>query len=276
MNKIALTALAAIALTSAANANIFVHGRNSGRDNPARVADNATGVVNTDNRYWPSMCGKGSLTMSNCSTQVRTPASSDGNGTKFLNWDGVNRVLDNDNLAVTPLKNAVASGKTWILHSHSTGGLIVDRYIHKYGSSRVRFAFNSSSAGGGSELASLYNQVPLDRNLEPPNARSFSHNSGATVYHYGGSNSNPEMLWLIGSAVSSATLKGEDDGAVGYHSTLGKASQGTWCDSDSSWYNPASWGCTAWNKGTQYTGHVAKKIEYQDHRRGVIWARGGY
>jgi len=275
MHKIALTALAAFALTSAANANIFIHGRNSGRDNPARVADNASGVVNTDGRYWTSNCGKGSMkNMSSCSSRVTSPVSADGNGTRFLNWDGVNRVLDNANLAVTPLRNAVASGSTWILHSHSTGGLIVDRYIFLHGSSRIRFAYNSSSAGGGSELASIYNQVPIDNNLEPANARSFSHASGATIYHYGGSNSNPEMLWLLGSAVSSATLKGEDDGAVGYHSTLGKASQGTWCDSDSRWYNPASWGCTAWNKGTQYAGHVAKVKEYQDHRWGVGRARG--
>jgi hypothetical protein len=275
MHKIALTALAAFALTSAANANIFIHGRNSGRDNPARVADNATGVVNTDGRYWTSNCGQGSMkNMSSCSTVVTSPVNADGNGTRFLNWDGVNRVLDNANLAVNPLKNAVASGNTWILHSHSTGGLIVDRYIQLYGSSRIRFAFNSSSAAGGSELASIYNQVPIDNNLEPANARSFSHASGATIYHYGGSNSNPEMLWLLGSAVSSATLKGEDDGAVGYHSTLGKASQGTWCDGDSVWYNPASYGCTAWNKGTQYAGHVAKVKEYQDHRWGVGRARG--
>lgn len=270
-----MAAMTALSMTGVANADVYVHGRNGDRDNPARVADGASGVANTDRRYWTWSCSKGSLQgWSTCLTDV-DGKNWDGQAKNYLNWDGVSKVIENANIAVNPL-NAHINSKagTSVIHTHSTGGLIIDRLIFLYGSSKVRWVENASSAGGGSELACIQQPAPVDYNLCVSGARSFSHNSGATHYHYGGSNSNPEMLWLLGSAVSSSQLPGEDDGAVAYHSTLGKATTGTWCDSDSAWYNPASWGCTAWNKGTNYTGHNSYYKAYTDHRYGVSYARG--
>jgi len=270
-----LAAMTALSLTGVANADVYIHGRNGDRDNPARVADGATGVVNTDRRYWTWSCSKGSLAgWGTCTTDV-DGKNWDGQSKNYLNWDGVSKVIENANIAVAPLAAHLNSkANTSVLHSHSTGGLIGDRYTYLYGTSKVRWHEAASNAGGGSELACIYQPVPVDYNLCTSGARSFSHNTSATTYHYGGSNSNPEMLWLIGSAVSSSQLPGEDDGAVAYHSTLGKASTGTWCDKNSDWWDPTSWGCTAWDQGTNWTNHRSYYKAYTDHRWGVSYARG--
>lgn len=264
-----------LATSTFAHADVYVHGRNSGRDNPARVADGQPAQANTDRGYWSWSCGKGSLgSWSACSTDI-DGKNWDGLSKNYLNWDGVSKVIEVNNTAVNPLNTHINSKSgTSVIHTHSTGGLIIDRMIFLYGSSKVRWVENASSAGGGSELACIQQPVPVDYNLCTSSARSFSHNSGATHYHYGGSNSNPEMLWLLGSAVSSSQLPGEDDGAVAYHSTLGKASTGTWCDKNSDWWDPTSWGCTQWDQGTNYTGHRSYYKAYTDHRYGLSYARG--
>jgi len=252
MKKFAMLAVAAVAVSGAANADVYVHGK--GANSYARG-------LTTDFGYWESYAG----------TNV--------SGTKKAwNWDGESEVIS-DSSVVSAYNAALPAAS--VVRCHSAGCLITARAIQLYGSAKFARVVAGASAEGGSELANIGSlgglTGGLNNSLRPSAARSFSHNSGAPTYHGGGSSSEAVPLWgVLASPLTAATLPGEDDGAVAYHSTLGKASTGTWCDGDSVWYNPASYGCTAWNKGTQYGGHSAREIQYWGHSPSRAFATRGW
>lgn len=252
MKKFAMLAVAAMAVSSAANADVYVHGKGS---------NSYKRGLTTDFGYWGGY------------------ATGNASGAKqAYNWDGESEVISNG--SVVSAYNTALPAKA-IVRCHSAGCLITARAIQLYGIGKFTRVVAGASAEGGSELANIGSlgglAGGLNNSLRPSAARSFSHATGAPTYHGGGSNSVAVPTWgVLSSPLTSATLPGEDDGAVAYHSSLGKASTGTWCDGDSAWYNPASYGCTAWNKGTQYSGHSAREIQYWGHSPSASFAARGW
>ena len=247
-----IAVISSLLFATSANADVYVHGK--GTNTYQRG-------LTQDYRYWGNY------------------ATTNVSGTKYAwNWDGDSEVVTNN--TVVGAYNASLPSNS-VVRCHSAGCLITARAIYLYGNSKFSRVVAAASAEGGSELASIGSLGGaidgLNNSLRPNVARSFSHNSSIMTYHGGGSNSEAVPTWgLFLSPVTSATLPGEDDGAVAYHSTLGKASTGTWCDTDSVWWNPATYGCTAWNKGTQYTGHAVKEVQYWGHSPSTAYAARGW
>jgi hypothetical protein len=305
MKKIIVTALAALSVAGVANADVYVHGRSGDRNNPAYYNTNpangstAKGVaakyvsnrltaatVNTDRRYWSNQAtfyGFASL----------DGANFDGKAKSYFNWDGVSEVVTNATV-VNALRNNLPAGGS-ITRTHSTGGLINARLLNLYGTSAgakggwVARSVAAASAEGGSEMADTgatwYGGVmgnlagvttwPVDTSLRTPNARSFTHNfAGSPTYHGGGYNSDPEA-GLIGSGVAAWTLPGEDDGAVAYHSTLGKAVIGRFCNT-AYWYTVGCDTGRTWNNGENYSGHSPREYQYWGHGFALQFAARGW
>lgn len=255
MNKLALFAIAAVTVAGAANADVYVHGKTAGGNGYAKG-------LNGDFSYWGGYNG------ANASGAKRA-----------YNWDGKSDIVSFS--AVAGDFNAKLPSKS-IIRCHSAGCLLTARAIQLYGIGKFSRVVAGASAEGGSELASISGAIldfdALNNALRPNSARSFSHATGATTHHGAGSKSEgtDSVMGFIGSPLTAARLPGEDDGAVAYHSALGKANTGTWCDSDSVWYNPASYGCVAWNKGTQYSGHLAREKGYVGHSPARAFATRGW
>lgn len=296
MKKIICAALATAALSSGANADVYVHGRSGDRNNPAyyNVTAGSKGVaakfvsaklsaatVNTDAGYWTNQStfyGYANL------------SSANSGGTKsFFNWNGTSEVVTSSTV-VNALRAGLPSGGN-VTRSHSTGGLINARLLNLYGTAKgakggwISRSVAAASAEGGSEMAdsgaTWYGGVmgnlagvttwPVDVSLRTANARSFSHNfAGSLVNHGGGSNSDPEA-GLIGSGVAAFTLPGEDDGAVAYHSTLGKSVIGRFCNT-ASWYSVGCDTGRTWNNSENYSGHVSKENQYWGHGASLQYA----
>jgi hypothetical protein len=194
------------------------------------------------------------------------------------NWDGESEVVSNSSVASA--YNTALPAKS-VVRCHSAGCLITARAIQLYGIAKFSRVVAGASAEGGSELANIGSLGGLlgglNNSLRTSAARSFSHATGAPTHHGGGSKSEGVPLWgILFSPFTAAVLPGEDDGAVAYHSTLGKASTGKFCNGDSKWYNPASWGCTAWNKGAMYSGHAAREVQYWGHSPSRAFAARGW
>jgi len=304
MKTIFVAALAAISLSSVANADVYVHGRSGDRNNPGYYNTNpangtatkgtaakfvsarlTAATVNTDRRYW-----------SNQTAFYGFPALDAANaaGTKnYLNWDGTSEVVANATV-VNALRAGLPAGGN-VTRTHSTGGLINARLLYLYGTAKgakggwVSRSVAAASAEGGSEMADTgatwYGGVmgnlagvttwPVDTSLRTPNARSFTHNFASSLtYHGGGSNSDPEA-GLFGSGVAAFTLPGEDDGAVAYHSTLGKSVVGRFCNT-AYWYTVGCDTGRTWNNSENYTGHVSKENQYWGHGASLQYASRGW
>lgn len=247
-------------VTSIANADIYVHGRDPGNTRPRGF--------NQDYSYW------GTYASSNF----------DGGAKQAFNWDGSSKIVT-DTTVVNALYNGLAA-RANIIRCHSAGCLITARMIQIYGTSKVGRVVAGSSAEGGSELANISQPEPLTYDLQPGTARSFSHNSVVLTHHGGGSNCEPlgAGTWgsFFSSAVVSPTLPGEDDGAVAYHSTLGKAAAGSYCDPDD-WFctdyggeSGMGWNGSYWVGGNNYTGHVIRAADYVGHSTARQYAARGW
>jgi hypothetical protein len=305
MKKITLIALATVSLAGVANADVYIHGRSGDRNNPGYYNTNpANGTttkgtpatyasarltaptVNSDGRYWSNQAafyGFASL----------DGANYDGKPKSYFNWDGTSEVITNSTV-VNALRNNLPAGAS-ITRTHSTGGLINARLLNLYGTSAgakggwIARSVAAASAEGGSEMADtgatwlggvLGNLAgvttwPVDVSLRTANARSFSHNfSGSPTYHGGGYNSDPEA-GIFGSATAAYTLPGEDDGAVAYHSSLGKAVKGRFCNT-AYWYTVGCDTGRTWNNGENYSGHTPREYQYWGHGFALQFAARGW
>jgi len=249
MKKFAMLAVAAMAVSSVANADVYIHGRDPGNTR-------AKGF-NQDYSYWGTYAG----------------ANFDGATKRAFNWDGASLVVSSSTVVNT--FSAGLATRANIIRCHSAGCLVTARLINLYGTGKVGRVVAGSSAEGGSELASISQPEPLTNDLKTGAARSFSHNAGVLTHHGGGSNCEPlgAGTWgsFFSSAVVSPTLPGEDDGAVAYHSTLGKAATGSYCDPDD-WFctdyaseSGMGWNGSYWSGGNNYSGHVIRAADYVGH-----------
>ncbi|WP_119152915.1 hypothetical protein [Caldimonas tepidiphila] len=189
---------------------------------------------------------------------------------RSVNWDGYNRISTQDHR----LRNALdcfCTGPNWCyLAVHSAGNLMIGYVLDLYGGSQrykknpvprsdgqctnsdgttqtgwnIKWVYVAGGAGGGSELAnngSWTTSEPLVSDLKTTTARAlYNHNNtrGRMFYMYAGAR----------GAFYSASLPGQDDNAVAYHSSGGVSgsSGGTYC-------NPADWFCNDLTLGTEPT-----------------------
>ena len=160
-----------------------------------------------------------------------------------------------------------ASPNRCIVNNYSTGGLITQRMQLLKAANPMR-TFSAASAGGGSELADACGWITqwscyyggVDDNLKPTWARnggnSLQSTRGNTSYHIAGNG----WSWL--SVATSGVINGDDDSAVGPHSSTGCDSSksfglGTDCRYDTSCAkrNWVGW-CTSYNRaGARKSGH---------------------
>ena len=301
MKNITIAAvLASMALAATASADIYVHGRSGDRNmesyytttnNTAYhrhskfVAARLTAaVVNTDAGYWTHMN----------TYYAQTANGANAAGTKrYFNWNGTADVVTSST-TVNALRAGLPAGGN-VTRTHSTGGLINARLLALYGTTPltgkgyISRSVAAASAEGGSEMADTGTTWiggvmasiagvatwPVDNALRTPVARSFTHNfAGSVVYHGGGSNCDPEA-GMFATAAAAYTLPGEDDGAVAYHSTLGKNRIGRFCDV-AEWYTVGCDTGYTWNSNYNYTGHVSKEHQYWGHGVSLQYAGRGW
>jgi hypothetical protein len=252
----ALLAAALAGAAYAANYSLWINGRS----NSATVGNHA------DFTYWG-------------------PASTAaGVNKKSVNWDGYNRVSD-QNIHVRNALDCYCTGENWCyVAAHSAGNLQIGYALALYGGSarpkqnaspnsggvcgaasgggtqtgwNIKWVNIAAGAGGGSELSDIGSWAvsePLVGDLKTSTARAlYDHN-----------NTRAKMFYMYAGAkgtLYSAVLPGQDDEAVAYHSAGGVSGSG-----GAGFCNPSDWFCndltlgTAANQGgsAKWTNHSVK------------------
>ncbi len=200
MKKLVLAALAALTvapMASAANYAVFLHGRAEGTwSGPMTVP---SGYIAVD---------------------------------AVKSWNGQARI-DGSQVDYNALANLCRNGNQCVVYSYSTGGLIAARMQLVTGVNPLR-QNSFASAVGGSELADACGWVTqwgcyyggVDDNLKPSWARNGSnalqYSRGMGTKHVAGNG----FAWNLGGATH-PVISGDDDGAVGPHSSEGCSSTDT-------------------------------------------------
>jgi hypothetical protein len=196
------------------------------------------------------------------------PATAEaGVNKKSVNWDGYNRIADQNHLIRDAL-DCYCTGPNWCyVAAHSAGNLQIGYALALYGTSarhkkspvpssagtcsnsdgttqtgwNIKFVDIAGGAAGGSELANAGEWAlsePLVGDLKTSNARAlYNHNAtaGAVFYLFAGAK---------GTAYS-FLLPGQDDEVVAYHSAGGVSGS-----SGASYCNPSDWFCNDLTLGT--------------------------
>jgi hypothetical protein len=177
---------------------------------------------------------------------------------KAVNWDGVSHISD-QNYRVRHALECFCTGNNFCYVAvHSAGDLQIGYALALFGGStrniknavsntsgvcgdaggtqtgwNIKWVDVASGAGGGSELANLgyWLEGPLTDDLRTGTARSlYNHNTTQARTFY--------MFAAAKGTVYSGILPGQDDDALGYHSTGGMAGIAKFC-------NPGDWFCDA-------------------------------
>ena len=227
----------------ATNYSLWINGRN----NPNAQAGN-----HADFTYWG-------------------PASTAaGVNKKSVNWDGFNRVSD-QNYRIRDALDCYCTGPNWCyIAAHSAGNLQIGYALSMYGGTarskknatpnasgvcgntdgstqtgwNIKWVDVAAGAGGGSELANVGSWAvsdPLTSDLKTATARAlYDHNQTRSkwFYMYAGSK----------GTLYSAVLPGQDDEAVAYHSSGGVSGSG-----GAGFCNPSDWFCNDLTLGTAAT-----------------------
>jgi hypothetical protein len=243
----ATSLLLAPAVASATNYTIWVHGRNTSQSTqPGNYGDFS---------YWGSS------------------GTAAGINKKAANWNGVGYIsTTNDKIRNALDCYCTGANFCWVA-VHSAGNLQIGYALDLYGGTtrskknatpnasgvcgdvggtqvgwNIKWVDVASGAGGGSELADMGEWAVSDNltsDLKTAKARSlYNHNQtrGKTFYMFAGAK---------GTAYS-GILSGQDDEALGYHSTGGLSAKGGFC-------NPGDWFCDGTLElGTAATQNVAK------------------
>ncbi|MDI1434247.1 hypothetical protein [Polyangium sorediatum] len=227
---LAFTPLAAAALlvapdASATNFSLWIHGRNTGT---ATKAGNYT-----DFSYWGSS------------------GTAAGVNKKAVNWDGKSRISE-QNYRIRDALDCYCTGSNWCyIAAHSAGDAQIGYALAEFGGSsrsiknatpasngtcgnaggtqtgwNIKWVDVASGAGGGSELANIGAWAVSDKltdDLKTATMRGlYDHNQTRGKWFY--------MFAGAKGTLYSGTLAGQDDEAVGYHSTGGVSVEGSFCN----------------------------------------------
>jgi hypothetical protein len=185
-----------------------------------------------------------------------------------VNWDGFNRVAD-QNYLIRDALDCYCTGSNWCyIAAHSAGNLQIGYALSLYGGSartkksgvvsggqcqaaagggtqtgwNIKWVNVAAGAAGGSELADLGSWAvadPLSQDLKTATARAmYDHNQTRAKWFY--MYTGAQGVWY-----SELLMPGEDDQAVAYHSAGGTAGSGgrRLC-------NPSVWFCDDLTPGT--------------------------
>ncbi|MDI3286214.1 hypothetical protein [Polyangium sp. 15x6] len=227
---LAFAPLAAAALlvapdASATNYSLWIHGRNTGTATKAGTY--------TDFSYWGSS------------------ATAAGINKKAVNWDGKSHISE-QNFRIRDALDCYCTGANWCyIAAHSAGDAQIGYALDKFGGStrsiknatpssngtcgnaggtqtgwNIHWVDVASGAGGGSELANIGAWAVSDAltdDLKTATMRAlYDHNQTRGKWFY--------MFAGAKGTLYSATLAGQDDEAVGYHSTGGVSVTGGFCN----------------------------------------------
>lgn len=234
-----LSAAGLVALAHATNYSLWINGRTGG----GQLGNHA------DFAYWG-------------------PASANaGVNKKSVNWDGYNRVSD-QNYLVRDALDCYCTGQNWCYVAvHSAGDLQIGYALAMYGGTsrmvknatpnaqgqcgnltggsqtgwNLKFVDVAGGAAGGSELANSGDWAisePLVSDLKTSTARAmYDHSATRAVWFnmYAGAN----------GTLYSFILPGQDDEAIAYHSSGGISGSG-----GGAFCNPSDWFCNDLTTGT--------------------------
>ncbi|MDC3960079.1 hypothetical protein KEG38_39860 [Polyangium jinanense] len=227
---LAFAPLAAAALlvapdASATNYSLWIHGRNTGTATKAGTY--------TDFSYWGSS------------------ATAAGINKKAVNWDGKSHISE-QNFRIRNALDCYCTGANWCyIAAHSAGDAQIGYALDKFGGStrsiknaspaadgtcgnaggtqtgwNIKWVDVASGAGGGSELANIGAWAVSDAltdDLKTATMRAlYDHNQTRGIWF--------DMFAGAKGTLYSATLAGQDDEAVGYHSTGGVSVTGGFCN----------------------------------------------
>jgi hypothetical protein len=186
---------------------------------------------------------------------------------KSVNWDGYNRISDQNHLIRNAL-DCYCTGDNWCyVAAHSAGDLQIGYALSLYGGSarnvknatpnasgvcgdvgtgtqtgwNIKWVDIAAGAAGGSELSDAGDWAvsePLVSDLKTSTARAmYDHNSTRSKWFY--------MYTGAKGTLYSAVLPGQDDEAVAYHSAGGVSGA-----SGAGFCNPSDWFCNDLKLGT--------------------------
>ena len=186
---------------------------------------------------------------------------------RSVNWDGYNRISV-QNYRIRDALDCYCTGTNWCyVAAHSAGDLQIGYALAHYGGSKrqikngtpdaagvcgstggrqtgwnIKWVGVAAGAAGGSELANLGSWAvsdPLTSDLKTSTARAmYDHNQTRAKWFY--------MYAGAKGAAYSATLPGQDDEVVAYHSSGGVSGSG-----GASFCNPSDWFCNDLTLGAE-------------------------
>jgi hypothetical protein len=207
-------------------------------------------------------------------------STSAGVNKKSVNWDGYNRI-SNQNYLVRDALDCYCTGANWCyIAVHSAGNLMIGYALDMYGGSarykktpspnasgqctnsdgttqtgwNIKWVDVAAGAAGGSELSDAGSWAvsePLVSDLKTSTSRAmYNHNNtrGKMFYMYAGAK----------GTLYSGILPGQDDEAVAYHSSGGVSgsSGGSYC-------NPSDWWCNDLTLGT--AANQGGRVKWTNH-----------
>lgn len=260
----------------------------------------AAGVQATNYSIWINgRTGGGQLGNHNDFSYFGPGTVNAGVNKKSANWDGYNRIADQNHLVRDAL-DCYCTGPNWCyIAAHSAGNLQIGYALDFFGGSarsvknavpnlqgvcsntgatqtgwNIKWVNVAAGAGGGSELANAGEWAlsePLVSDLKTSTARAlYNHNNTRALTF--------NMFAAAKGTLYSFLLPGQDDEVVAYHSSGGVSG-----NSGSSYCNPSDWFCndltlgTAANQGgrAKWANH---SVKFRDDREAVnhynqgIWA----
>lgn len=219
---------------------------------------------------------------------------------KSVNWDGFNRVSD-QNYRIRDALDCYCTGTNWCyIAAHSAGNLQIGYAMSLFGGStrykknatpnaagqcgnsdgttqtgwNIKWVDVAAGAAGGSELADIGSWAvpdPLTSDLKTATARAmYDHNQTRAKWFY--------MFTGAKGAIQSGLMPGQDDQAVAYHSAGGVSGSG-----GAGFCNPADWFCNDLTLGTAANEGGSLKWNYHkvafrddasalDHYTNANWA----
>ncbi len=194
-------------------------------------------------------------------------ATAAGLNKKSVNWDGYNRISD-QNYRIRDALDCYCTGANWCyVAAHSAGNLQIGYAMSLFGGTtrtkmnatpnaagtctgngtgtqtgwNIKWVDVAAGAGGGSELSDVGSWAvsePLVSDLKTTTARAmYDHNQTRSKWFY--------MFAGSKGTAYSAILPGQDDEAVAYHSAGGVSGSG-----GAGFCNPSDWFCNDLTLGT--------------------------
>ena len=217
MRKLILAAIAVSFFStslSAATYRLFVHGR-SGDSHCSSISSTSSATSDVNNYWGGSVSGLSNV------RYVGFDGTKSGGAYSWSTCGAQRQVYD-------ALNTFCKGSNQCEVYTHSTGGLVVARFLRDYSASS--FGWNLSrvqlmaSAAGGSELADLSTSYlawlgfdtlggELDSSVSTGGARSWDHYSSNGITLYTTSGEGTDYLYA-----TSPFLPGKDDGVLANHS----------------------------------------------------------